>query len=116
VIYQKKLQRAFNKACELAQIDNFHFHDLRHTFASYLRQRGVDLHTIQKLLGHKDGRMTQRYAHLCVDNLRDAVSVLNQRKGAQKGAHSHIAASRLLANCLINKKKLVVPTGVEPVS
>ena len=84
-IYPVKLQRAFRKACKLAGIRDFRFHDLRHTFASYLRQGGVDLHTISKLLGHKDTRMTQRYSHLLVENLRDAISILD--KGAQKGAH-----------------------------
>jgi site-specific recombinase XerD len=62
---------------EKAGISNFHFHDLRHTFASYLRQNGVDLHTISNLLGHKDLRMTKRYAHLNVDSLRSAMSKLN---------------------------------------
>ncbi len=65
-------------ALETAKIENFHFHDLRHTFASYLRQKGVDLHSISKLLGHKDLRMTKRYAHLNVDSLRRAVSVLEK--------------------------------------
>ena len=46
-------------------------------------------------MGHKDGRMTQRYAHLCVENLRDAVSVLNKGRGAQKGAQSHMEGACL---------------------
>lgn len=76
-LYDRKVQRAFRDALTKAKIGNFHFHDLRHTFASYLRQKGVDLHTISKLLGHKDLRMTKRYAHLNVDSLRSAVSKLN---------------------------------------
>lgn len=76
-LYDRKVQRAFSDALGKAKIGNFHFHDLRHTFASYLRQKGVDLHTISKLLGHKDLRMTKRYAHLNVDSLRSAVSKLN---------------------------------------
>ncbi len=55
---------AFSSALKEADIVNFYFHDLRHTFASCLRQRGVDLHSISTLLGHKDMRKTQRYAHL----------------------------------------------------
>lgn len=76
-IYDRQLQRAFRGLLKKAGISNFHFHDLRHTFASYLRQNGVDLHTISKLLGHRDLRMTKRYAHLNVDALRAAVSRLD---------------------------------------
>lgn len=49
-------------------------------YTRYLRQNGVDLHTISKLLGHKDIRMTQRYSHLSVENLREAISVLDKPK------------------------------------
>jgi integrase len=48
----------------------------RHTFASRLVQRGVDLYTVQKLMGHTDPKMTQRYAKLAPANLRSAVGVL----------------------------------------
>jgi integrase len=68
---------AFRRACEAVGVTNFRFHDLRHTFASALVQRGVDLYRVQRLLGHRDGRMTQRYAHLALENLRDAVRVFN---------------------------------------
>lgn len=77
-IYPVKVQRAFRKALKAANIPNFHFHDLRHCYCSYLRQQGVDLHTIAILAGHKDLRMTKRYAHLNVDNLRDAVAKLEK--------------------------------------
>lgn len=77
-IYPMKAQRAFRKALKAAKIPNFHFHDLRHCYCSYLRQQGVDLHTIASLAGHTDLRMTQRYAHLNVDNLRDAVTKLEK--------------------------------------
>jgi integrase len=75
-LYPKKVQRAFGKTLKAAGITNFHFHDLRHCYCSYLRQQGVDLHTIATLAGHKDLRMTKRYAHLNVDNLRDAIAKL----------------------------------------
>ena len=68
---------AFARACRQAGVTDFRFHDLRHTFASMLVQRGVDLYRVQRLLGHRDGRMTQRYAHLAPENLRDAVQVFN---------------------------------------
>jgi integrase len=69
---------AFIRTCRRVGVLDFRFHDLRHTFASMLVQRGVDLYRVQRLLGHRDGRMTQRYAHLSPENLREAVEVLDQ--------------------------------------
>jgi integrase len=45
---------AFIRACKAAEIEDFSLHDLRHTFASQLRMKGADLHTVGQLLGHKD--------------------------------------------------------------
>ncbi|WKZ14515.1 MAG: site-specific integrase [Candidatus Jettenia caeni] len=75
-IDRHNLRRAFNIAVEKAGIEGFHFHDLRHTFATRLTQGGADLYMISKLLGHQDIRMTQRYAHHCSENLRTAIQVL----------------------------------------
>lgn len=58
-----RAQRA-KEALKSAEIDNFRFHDLRHCFASWNRQAGVDLDTLADLMGHKDTRMTRRYAHI----------------------------------------------------
>jgi site-specific recombinase XerD len=52
------------------------FHTLRHTYASWLVMGGVDLYTIQKLMGHKSHQMTQRYAHLAPEHLEKAVNSL----------------------------------------
>jgi integrase len=60
-----------------AGITGFRIHDCRHTFASRLVQRGVDLYRVQKLLGHASPVMTQRYSHLSVDHLAEAVAVLD---------------------------------------
>lgn len=54
------------------------FHTLRHTFASWLVQRGVDLYKVKELMGHADFKMTQRYSHLSPDGLRKAVQVLEE--------------------------------------
>jgi site-specific recombinase XerD len=52
---------------------------VRHCFASDLVQRGVDLYLVQKLLGHKGQAMTQRYAHLAPENLRNAILKLDEK-------------------------------------
>jgi integrase len=70
------LRSAFERACENAGIDNFRFHDLRHTFASRLAQKGVDPYTIQRLMGHKSFSTTQRYAHHYTESLRRGIAVL----------------------------------------
>lgn len=52
------------------------FHTLRHTYASWLVMKGVDLYTTQQLMGHKTASMTQRYAHLAPGHLENAVKKL----------------------------------------
>lgn len=71
-------QRPMKEVCQKAKISPpIGFHELRHTYASMLAQRGVDLLTISKLLGHADTRITSKhYAHLCDTTLRDAVAKL----------------------------------------
>jgi len=71
------LVREFCEARDRAGIPDFRFHDLRHTFATRLVQRGIDLYKVQRLLGHKTSHMTQRYAHHSPESLRDGVNVLN---------------------------------------
>jgi len=72
------VQRAFSRAKEKAEIEDFRYHDLRHCYASWSRQAGVDLDTLADLLGHKDTRMTRRYAHITPAHLRGAVELLDE--------------------------------------
>ncbi len=63
-----------------AGIEHTTWHDLRHTFASRLVERGASLLSVQKLLGHSDIQVTMRYSHLGKDALRDAVALLERDK------------------------------------
>lgn len=67
----------FDDAVVEAKLKNFHWHDLRHTFASRLRMKGAPLEDIADLLGHKSLTMTRRYAHLGPNKLHAVVSLLN---------------------------------------
>ena len=73
-----RLQSSFEGALEKCGIEDFRFHDLRHTFASNLVMAGEDLNTVRELLGHKDLTMTLRYAHLSPNHKTRAVNVLDR--------------------------------------
>lgn len=57
------IEAAWRKACQLAGVLDFHFHDLRHTTASYLAMSGASQFEIQEILGHKSLIQTRRYVH-----------------------------------------------------
>jgi len=59
-----RFDNAWRKACKIAGIDDFHYHDLRHTFCSNLMMSGSDLKTVKDMIGHRDIAMTDRYSHL----------------------------------------------------
>jgi len=54
------------------------FHTLRHTYASWLVESGVDLYTVKKLMGHSTIAMTERYSHLGNNTLQNAVKLLEK--------------------------------------
>ncbi|MBF6560334.1 MAG: tyrosine-type recombinase/integrase [Candidatus Binataceae bacterium] len=73
----QNLKRYWYPALRGAGIEDFHFHDLRHTFASRAAMSGVDLYTLQALMRHRSSLMTQRYAHLSAAHQREAIRRLD---------------------------------------
>jgi integrase len=69
------VKTAWRNLMTAADIQGFRFHDLRHTFASWLVMAGVSLFTVQKLMTHSSAEMTQVYAHLSDDHLRQAIEL-----------------------------------------
>ncbi len=73
-------RRWLERAAKDAGVKDFHWHDLRHTFASRLVMNGVDIRTVQELLGHKSIVQTMKYAHLAPDHRQAAVEKMNPQE------------------------------------
>ena len=77
-ITQKFISKKFKSYVIKSKINtDLNFHSLRHTFASWLVQRGVSIYEVSKLFGHSDIKVTEIYAHLRSEDLRSAVDNLN---------------------------------------
>ncbi len=61
IFITKRVKRSFKTACNKAGIENFRFHDLRRTFATFLLYNNTNIKTIQNILGHSSIMMTERY-------------------------------------------------------
>lgn len=74
-----QLRHAWQAALKAARIDDFHWHDLRHSAASYLAMTGASLQEIAAILGHKTLAMVKRYAHLSDQHTASVVNRMNEK-------------------------------------
>ena len=75
---RQEFYKYFNRVVADLSIEDFVAHDMRHTCASHLVQKGVNLVVLQQLLGHETLEMVKRYAHLAPNNLTEAAQVLSK--------------------------------------
>jgi integrase len=103
----RSFRMAFERAIRQAGIEGLVFHDLRHSFASRLVMSGIDLPTVQVLMGHKEISMTLRYTHLTTDHKQQAVRALETfgEKSQQFSQHRGGEGTRGARNVL--KKKVL---------
>ena len=117
----KSVKRSFGTACRRADIQDFRFHDLRHTYASQLVMNGVDLTTVKDLLGHKSLTMTLRYAHLAPEHKKKAAIILDKALSKSQTENSvHVLVHVNTPNTPTTSPKSLYDnmgdTGLEPVT
>lgn len=78
-------RRAWEEAVRRAELDDFSFHDLRHSAASYFAMTGASMRDLAELLGHKTLAMVKRYSHLTRDHLLTAAERMAEAFPAEKG-------------------------------
>ena len=84
---------AWQKGLARAGIEDFHWHDLRHTWASWHVQRGTPLQVLKELGGWRTMEMVQRYAHLAADPVKRAAGRISERLAASLFAQSRLPTS-----------------------
>lgn len=70
------IKKAWKNALENAQIENFRFHDLRHTVGTRLAEQNIPVNVIKEVLAHSDVRTSMRYVHLTENSKAKAMSIL----------------------------------------
>jgi len=114
----KDVKTAFEKARNTVGLEDFRFHDLRHTFASRLVQKGISIYEVMHLTGHKSLVMVQRYAHLAPDYQNRAIEALNELRhnfgtvGQNECGEGMVQKEQ---NPSVSARVLMVePDGIEP--
>ena len=72
------LRTQWESALKQAEIEDFRWHDLRHSCASYMVRQGLDLRLVAELLGHRT-LQSMRYSHLAKEHLKSAISEAMER-------------------------------------
>lgn len=87
-------KKAFGGACRRSGIEDFRFHDLRHSFASWFVQDGGDLYRLSRILGHATLQMTARYGHLRTDDLHEELERVAERRSHKRSQERQTEAGR----------------------
>jgi integrase len=83
---RQRIDKSFETILALAGIENFRFHDLRHTFASWYMMNGGDLYELAKILGHSNLKMTERYAKLAQSHIAKTGSTAREMWKMMEGS------------------------------
>jgi integrase len=92
-----EIPHSWEQLLKKAGIVDFHWHDFRHTFASRLVMAGANLLEVKKLLGHHDLNMTERYAHLSPEYLKQTIQLLPIRGRTDTGTDTKADAENKVA-------------------
>jgi integrase len=84
-----EIKRSWEGALKEAGIEDFRFHDLRHSAASYLAMNGASLAEIAEVLGHKTLAMVKRYAHLSEAHTSSVVASMNEKIFGEYSEHTN---------------------------
>jgi len=90
-----QIHRHYRKALKSAGLSGFDFKALRHTYASHLVMRGVNIRAVQKLLGHSTVKTTERYSHLAPDHLESIRKFLDFIPDVSQSGHNLGTARKL---------------------
>src|SRR6202040_3087428 len=95
---RQRVEGSFETVLRLAGVEDFRFHDLRHTFASWYMMNGGDLYELAKILGHSNIKMTERYAKLGREHITKTSttakviwSLMKKKPEQEEGDQQHVA-------------------------
>ena len=106
----KDIKKAFRNILKQAQIKNFRFHDLRHTAATRMVEKGIPLPVVQELLGHAKISTTMRYTHAMPEQKQLAIAVLNDKAFVEKSAKLNAEGYRQFTQVFDEMKLEYVPS------